>query len=327
MENDDQNTWRKERWIGQFLFFKSALSTNSQKMYERWLERWVLFCCEKWRLNPEEIDYNTCHRIIYGTNVLEVPIRQDVVQEFLNTFEGNARETARRVLYNYFKWLVDAGIIDKNPVNKPKLTIKPFRELGFSIEEINNLFDQIRNEPIQIRAPLSLQFAAGLRVGELRHLQLDDLECDNGNWVIYTRRVEALKGKVAWRHPLPDIGSLIEQYKKYRGSFSLDHDFFFVNFKGRPLKSAEVNKMLEDVWCKTLLPKKPTSHDLRRAFATIHKHALDNPDLFVRLLRHDNISQSLAYPKEPDPSAVREALDKLEIRNIVERFAQQRIGE
>lgn len=326
MRNENIETWRNEKWVNQFLFYKSALADFTIKKYEKWLKLWVEYCSERWTIFPDQIDYNTCHHIIFGDSVLETPIKKEVVKEFLNSYVRSSQETARRVLYIYFKWLIEMGIVQSNPVPKPISTVKPFRELGFTIEEIEELFDKIRKEAVQIRGPLSLQFAAGLRVSELCSLRLDDIEDISRKWSIYIRR-EARKGKVAWSHPLPDIGELIHDYLDYRKELDPSHDLLFVDTDGKPLKPTHVNEMLKKVWILTSLTKKPTSHDLRRAFATVHKQMLDNPDLFVRLMRHDNIYVSLSYPKEPLPSDVREALDKLEIRKIVERFVEEYLGQ
>ena len=99
---------------------------------------------------------------------------------------GYARSSVVRklsVLRSFFRWMHDEGLVDQDPVPRMSPMKKEFRLPNFlSVEEVNTLIavasETEDNTGISVRdtAMLELIYAAGVRVGEIFALDVDDID-------------------------------------------------------------------------------------------------------------------------------------------------------
>lgn len=223
------------------------------------------------------------------------------VRSFLahvQTAGGTPRTAARKLasIRAAYKFFVRTGKIEQNPaqaVRPPKLG----RELPevLSIPEVTRLVEAPdTSTPLGLRdrALLETLYSSGIRAAECAGLRLPDLDLPNGQMrVLGKRRKERIAqlGRCA-------VGAL-EDYLRVRGDLCAPaHDVVFVNFRGGPLATRSIQRVVEK-YVRQILPgrREISPHTLRHTFAT---HLLDaGADLRIvqELLGHESLSSTQIY--------------------------------
>ena len=224
-----------------------------------------------------------------------------ILQHLINLRnEGlSARSRARHLvtLRGFYKFLVQEKVLKNNPaetIDLPKSTYKLPDVL--SIQEVYRLLttpELKRATGVRDAAMLELLYASGLRVSELIHLKLSDVNLDAGF-------VRAL-GKGSKERIIP-MGSpakeKIENYIQTARSHILKDrvsPYLFVARAGRPMTRQGFWKLLKRYAQQTGLAKRITPHSLRHSFAT---HLLEGgADLRAvqLMLGHADISTTQIY--------------------------------
>ncbi len=119
----------------------------------------------------------------------------DSFKEELNKQDYTAKSISRKVnsIKSFFRFLNSKDILDKNPasdVSHPKYELKPPRIL--SKLEYRALRDACRDDK-RLSAIIELLLQAGIRIGELASLKLDDLNLKNNKITI--RAYESHEGR------------------------------------------------------------------------------------------------------------------------------------
>ncbi len=212
---------------------------------------------------------------------------------------GRSTATVSRnlaTLRTFFGYLLDEGLITKNPTRKlvsPKAERKMPKVL--TLEEIDRLLDQPDTESEtgkRDRAMLELLYASGIRVTEMVSLDLDDVNIDIG----YIRcKNERTKDRI-----IP-IGKMAKDaVSSYMGA-SRDKlvksgiDALFVNYYGKRLTRQGFWKIVKRYTQMAGIDKPITPHTLRHSFAT---HLIQNgADLKAvqEMLGHSDISTTQMY--------------------------------
>ncbi len=154
-----------------------------------------------------------------------------------------------------------------------------------SVEEVQRLLNSFTN--IKHKAIFTLCYSAGLRVGEILNLKVEDIDSDRMQIRIHQGkgqkdRYSILSEKV--------LGLLREYVKEYRPA-----EYMFEGQGGGKYSSSSIQALMRWHKKKCRINKKATPHTLRHSFAT---HLLDNgtDTRFIQeLLGHKHISTTQIY--------------------------------
>jgi len=214
--------------------------------------------------------------------------------------EGAAYSTIARSLSSiktFYKFLILEDYIDNNPtldLETPKIKRKLPEIL--TVEEVDKLMQQPRvTLPLGLRdrAMLELMYGTGVRVSELLHLQVEDVNTTAG----FMRCL----GKGRKERIIPvnqtSIDWIIRYLARARNTLVKSHleRALFVNANGRPMSRQGFFKILAGYVNKMGINKEVTPHTLRHSFAT---HLLENgADLRAvqEMLGHADISTTQIY--------------------------------
>ena len=146
----------------------------------------------------------------------------------------------------------------------------PYQKTGrklpvvLSCEEVTKLFQAVEN--LKHRTMLMTAYAAGLRVSEVTHLHVSDIDGQR-----MTLRVEQGKGRqdryVMLSH------RLLVVLREYWGTYRTKHWLFEGQIPQQPLSRSAVQKVFKKAKLKAGITKTVSVHSLRHSFAT---HLLEN---------------------------------------------------
>ncbi|MDD3279779.1 MAG: site-specific tyrosine recombinase XerD [Lachnospiraceae bacterium] len=196
----------------------------------------------------------------------------------------------------FFHYLVKEEGLESDPSEglKPPKVEKKLPEV-LSIEEVDLLLkqpDHLSPKGIRDRAMLELLYATGIRVSELIHLRLSNLNMALSYIICMEHEKERI---VPFGNPAKRA---LEQYLKV-GRPALDggeeEDYVFVNCSGKPMSRQGFWKVLKGYASQAGITADITPHTLRHSFAT---HLLQNgADLHSvqEMLGHSDISTTQMY--------------------------------
>jgi integrase len=160
-----------------------------------------------------------------------------------------------------------------------------------------------------MREMLLTTLRTGIRQGELRGLQWQSINWENGtlavrhSWNDELQELEAPKNNRERIIPLnPEIYTMLSKKKKSSG-------FVFLDADGTPFSEKRLNPRLAAL-CKRVGLRRITWHVLRHTFATHLTMAGVALNTVQNLLGHSTITTTMRYAHVP-PSALREAVDLL----------------
>ena len=220
---------------------------------------------------------------------------------FLNEKQYSKATIARKLatLRSFYKFLVKRNQLTSNPVvavRTPKQDKKLPRFLDY--EEVKKLLDTPSLDNwlgARDRAIMETLYSTGIRVSELRALNMDDI--DFMGEVVHVRG----KGK---KERITPIGSsalqIIQHYMEYRNkraqnNVNFDSKVLFVNKFGKRLSTRSVRRKMNKYLKMAGLDPAMSPHTLRHSFAT---HMLNNgADLrsVQELLGHQSLSTTQVY--------------------------------
>jgi integrase/recombinase XerD len=211
----------------------------------------------------------------------------------------SARTRARNLVAvrTFFRFLTQEGILEANPVEdfeSPRLArVLPDT---LTIKEVERLLDQPDpRSPLGIRdrAMLEILYATGMRVSELVHLPMNQLNLEGGFVLLYG------KGSKERVVPLGQeaMNWIMLYLRTARGGFIKKHDtpFLFVDRSGTKMSRQMFWKSLKAYGRRAGIQKRITPHLLRHCFAT---HLLERgADLrsVQMMLGHEDISTTQIY--------------------------------
>lgn len=247
----------------------------------------------------EGVNENTLQNYFYLLRKLSAKTHKQVKDINLNDLrafvyeecKGNKESTINsKVIYlqNFFKWLVDEEIIDKDPSRKlPQLKVPKRLRHALSIEEIERL--RIACVDMRERALIELLFSTGCRLSELVQINKQDL-----NYINNSIRVigKGNKERVIFFNDKTKVH--LENYLNSRKDYS---EALFVTSK-RPIKRLEnrgVQDALKKIAKRAGFDKSIYPHIFRHSFAT---HGLQNGASIVtiqNLLGHSSVMTTERY--------------------------------
>lgn len=234
-------------------------------------------------------------------NIKVICIKNDDIRDYLNYIKHN-EITERSLAHNvsvirtFYKFLLIEKIVEINPaefLELPKL--KKSLPTTLSSDEVERLLDidLIDNYSYRNKAMLELMYATGLRVSELVHLKINDIDFDN----CFVRTM----GKGSKERIIPINDYSIYYVKKYILEYRNQmmkkhyHDYIFVNNHGLPMTRQGFFKIIKKIANEKNIKTPISPHTLRHSFAT---HLLDHgADLrsIQEMLGHSNLSTTQIY--------------------------------
>jgi len=216
----------------------------------------------------------------------------------VQTAGSSARTAARklasiRAAYTFYNRV---GELAGNPcqnVKSPKLS----RELPdvLSIPELTALLEAPDSaEPLGLRdrAVLETLYSAGLRASELIGLSLRDVDLVGGTVKVLGKRN---KERIAYLGA-PATDALNAYLREHASLANPEHDRVFVNFRGGPLTTRSVQRIV-DKHATTALPGRTdvSPHTLRHSFATHMLNAGADLRVIQELLGHESLTSTQIY--------------------------------
>jgi integrase/recombinase XerD len=188
---------------------------------------------------------------------------------------------------SFYRFLAVDDLIKESPadtIDSPKLSEK--LPVVLSLEEVEKLIDS--SESTRDRFLTELFYATGMRVSELIHLKIEDIDFDDG-WV-------RVFGKGYKERFIPVGKRLIKLAADYVASTGKKSgSFLFTKKTGKSITREAIWKIIKKNAAKAGILKSVGPHTLRHTFAT---HLLENgADLrtIQELLGHSNIDTTQIY--------------------------------
>ncbi|MFH1856459.1 MAG: tyrosine recombinase XerC [Candidatus Omnitrophota bacterium] len=233
---------------------------------------------------------------------------------FLKEKNYSKRTVARKLaaLRSFFKFLYREGIIESNPASAiltPKFDKK--LPLFLSEKEVSVLIEAASGSDVwskRDRAIMEMLYSAGIRVGELTGLDIDNVD--------FIGNVAKVRGKGKKERMVP-VGETaliaVKEYLKIVSTEAKKNRALFLNKKWRRINDRSVRRIISKYIHLTSNKLGVSPHTLRHSFAT---HLLDRgADLrsVQELLGHENISTTQIYT-HITPQRLKEVYEKVHPR-------------
>ncbi|HKK77307.1 MAG TPA: tyrosine-type recombinase/integrase [Saprospiraceae bacterium] len=152
--------------------------------------------------------------------------------------------------------------------------------------EVRGLFAQLKNRKHQLM--LYLAYSAGLRLSEVCHLQLKDI--DTQREMIHIRNSKNNKDRM-----VPLSRSIAVLLGKYVEEYQIGHWLFEGQWKGEPYSGSSLSAVFRRARSAAGIRKSATFHSLRHSYATHLLEAGTDLRLIQELLGHSDIKTTLRY--------------------------------
>lgn len=196
-------------------------------------------------------------------------------------------DNIRRILSSFFSWLEEECYILKNPVRRiHKIRVDKTVKETYSDEMLERMRDECHS--LRDLAIIDLLASSGMRVGELVHLNREDIDFENRECIVF--------GKGHKERPVYFDARTKIHLKNYLDSRIDDHPALFVSLQ-KPYNRLQISGVeirLRQLGKKLGIPK-VHPHKFRRTLAT---KAIDKGmpiEQVQRLLGHTQIDTTMQY--------------------------------
>ncbi len=199
----------------------------------------------------------------------------------------------------FFRYAVDLGYLDRNPMSRWKPRKTPPKEVKLTMEDFQKIMDYA---PPHLKWALEVEYHLGLRSGpsELLSLKWEDMDLDNGEAHIY-----APKTKTYRTIPIKDEKFL--EALRERRDIALTP--YVIEYDGKPVKSLKVsfNRAVK----LANLPYPVRMYDVRHLFATMLVSDGAPIGAVSALLGHSRTSTTVNVYYHATKAETLNAIDKL----------------
>ncbi len=225
-------------------------------------------------------------------------LKKEEIQEYLRKNTQKAKTKAHHLtsINNFYKYLIDQGIITVNPcesIKMPKLEKK--LPVYLTEEEVDKLLNMKASNAYELRnkAMVEILYASGIRISELCNLTMSNLYLDDD--------MIKVMGKGSKERIVPIYEeakkSLIAYLNYGRGSLlkAKDSEYVFISSRQTKITRQAFFKFLKQLCKDNGIKKNVSPHILRHSFAT---HLLNHgADLRIvqELLGHSDIATTQIY--------------------------------
>ena len=263
---------------------------SNEKMLEMFLAAKKIEGCSK-----KSLDYyqSTITNMLIKVDKNFKHISTNDLRDYLSNYQSKSNvskvtlDNLRRILSSFFSWLEEENFILKSPVRRIKNLINDnsIKEI-YTDEVLETLRDYCHND--RDLAIIDLLASTGMRVGELVHLNREDIDFENRECVVFGKGEKERKVYFDARAKIHII--------RYLESRTDDNNALFVSLlkPHKRLKISGVEIRLRELGRKLKLPR-VHPHKFRRTLAT---KAIDKGmpiEQVQHLLGHTKIDTTLQY--------------------------------
>lgn len=263
---------------------------SNEKMLEMFLAAKKIEGCSK-----KSLDYyqSTITNMLIKVGKNFKHISTNDLRDYLSNYQNKSNvskvtlDNLRRILSSFFSWLEEENFILKSPVRRIKKikTAQTIKET-YTDEVLETLRDYCHND--RDLAIIDLLASTGMRVGELVHLNKEDIDFENRECVVFGKGEKERKVYFDARAKIHII--------RYLESRTDDNNALFVSLlkPHKRLKISGVEIRLRELGRKLKLPR-VHPHKFRRTLAT---KAIDKGmpiEQVQHLLGHTKIDTTLQY--------------------------------
>lgn len=225
-------------------------------------------------------------------------------EELLRFHQKDSREITREDVAKYLEYVLDTQSSSTGAVVFNALrfyyqevlgkhifhSLKPPRQAKYlpvvlSKQEVSHMIQKTENP--KHRCMIQLLYGAGLRVSELTHLRMRDIDVERGI-------VHVVLGKGA-KDRITILPEALRDTIKMQRRLKLPEDYLFTSYDGGKMTEATVQKVVAQAAQRAGISKVVTPHTLRHSFAT---HLLENgTDIryIQELLGHSKLTTTQIY--------------------------------
>ncbi|TCI77803.1 integrase [Exiguobacterium sp. SH0S1] len=233
--------------------------------------------------------------------------REDVIPYVTEMKHGRSGRTLNNylsALRTFYDWAIEEGHVATNPFKK--IYVKDERgesDIPLTKAEVEATLERV-NDPVY-RALLTVQYYAGLRVSEVTHLTLSDVD-----WTRKVLLVRKGKGNKTRTVPMSQaLETCLATYIEEDRPRKKDVPYVFPSKRGRVISTTTLNSHLKAAALEATGLEK-TSHKLRRAFASQFLEATGEEMLLADILGHENLNTTRQYVM-PSEEKKRAAVEKM----------------
>lgn len=238
--------------------------------------------------------YESALKKLFSTvDVSALHMKTEHLREYLSRYAERTKcskanlDNIRRILSSFFTWLEDESYILKNPVRRiHKIRVDRNVKETYSDEAMERMRDECHS--LRDLAIIDLLASSGMRVGELVHLNREDIDFENRECVVF--------GKGHKERPVYFDARTKIHLKNYLDSRTDNNPALFVTLQKpfRRLQISGVEIRLRHLGKELGIPK-VHPHKFRRTLAT---RAIDKGmpiEQVQRLLGHTQIDTTMQY--------------------------------
>ena len=268
-----------------YLLLEKHLSQNSIEAYTRDVKQLCAYSQQHYNIkSPVNID-------------------KDILVEFIAFLYSNninERSQARIIsgLRSFFKYLLLEGLIKENPgkhLDGPKLSRKLPTFLSIAeIDQMIGAIDLSKPEGIRNKAILETLYSCGLRVSELVGLKMSE--------IFWNEQFLKVRGKGNKERLIPlgkgtikHIMNYKKQYREHLKIESKNHDYLFLNRRGRPLSRVMIFTIIKSLAHQIGFKKNISPHTFRHSFATHMVERGADLRAVQEMLGHESITTTEIY--------------------------------
>ena len=227
------------------------------------------------------------HSQIHFTDMRAYDIRFYLANLKQQGYSDRTLESVRQYISAFFTWMINEGIISKNPM----LQIKPIKykeemKEAFSDLDIEKIRRNCKND--RERALVEFLLSSGVRAAELSQMNVDDLNFQDNS--VHVKFGKGNKERITYMSPL--AAYYINKYLNQRD----DKDIaLFTSIKGKErLKPGGIRHILKQIEDRADITN-VHPHRFRRTFATM----LSNKGMAVQVIQylmgHSNLDTTMVY--------------------------------
>lgn len=186
----------------------------------------------------------------------------------------------QRAVRRLFSWLVDEGVIDRNPaLDVPLVKLPPTPPKALAEDDLLRLLERLPSESVRDRAIILFLIDTGCRVGGLCSVTLDSLDLPNRCAVVIE------KGQRGRRVYFTELtAETLALYRDTRPDVATPA--LFVTVTGRPLAPNGIRMILQRVGKRAGVKGRINAHSFRHAFARSFLRNGGNLAALGRILGH-----------------------------------------
>ncbi len=278
-----RDPWLREAFA-EHLEWERNLSPHTLAAYRREVSRFAAFAAD-------ELGRRAAADVTAGD------VRAFIAHLHSRRLSPRTIQRALAALRTYFRFLVVEGAVEANPAELvPHPRVEKRIPPTVTSAEIGLLLDALPDTPAgrRDRAILELLYGAGLRVGELVAVDLDDIKLG--------QRLVRVRGKGRKERVVPfgrqaaaAIRAYLPERARWRRRAADDADPLFVNQRGGRLSERSVRRILDAAVARTARLHRLHPHALRHAFATHLLEAGMDLRAIQELLGHASLATTQVY--------------------------------